>query len=72
MFWAIGSIYTGLGTQLKWPDDFFVFQRQLILKKYRPAGFMPTEGFITKGQAVADGRFNNFSLRLNSDTQHGI
>ncbi|MCB9320717.1 MAG: outer membrane protein assembly factor BamA [Lewinellaceae bacterium] len=61
---AIGSIYTGLGTQLKWPDDFFVLSataniENIVLQDYAYGGF------YYNGQAVTDGRFNNFSLRLN-------
>ena len=65
-FFGLGSLkitrgFIGLGTQLKWPDDFFSLSGTLTfetikLNEYRSGGF------FVDGLAVTDGNFKNFSF----------
>lgn len=54
---SIFNVSVGLGTQLKWPDDYFIYSatlnmENLILEDYRRADF-----------SVSEGNFKNFNIR---------
>ncbi len=58
--------FVGLGTQLKWPDDFFVSNTTLNLERitledYDRGGFFVQEN--GRNIAIKEGSFNNFSLK---------
>jgi len=58
--------FVGLGTQLKWPDDFFVSNTTLNLERigledYERGGFFVQEG--GRNVAIKEGNFYNFSLK---------
>ncbi len=60
---GIGRIFTGLGTQLKWPDDNFIFNATLQIENIKLENYS-FGGFFYEGQGVTDGDFNNFSIKL--------
>ncbi|MCE2788808.1 MAG: BamA/TamA family outer membrane protein [Saprospiraceae bacterium] len=49
--------YIGLGSQLKWPDDFFSSNTTLNIEQ------IELDNFRSGGFAITKGAFNNFSLR---------
>ena len=58
--------FIGLGTQLKWPDDFFVSNTTLNLERisltdYERGGFFIQED--GRNVAIKEGGFNNFSIK---------
>ncbi len=56
--------FIGLGTQLKWPDDFFSIGGTLTLETINLNDYR-NGGFFVDGTAVGTGNFKNFSLTLN-------
>ncbi len=52
-----GSI--GLGTRLKWPDDFFVSNTSIT---YQNISISNYSGFSSGGESITKGSFNNLSL----------
>lgn len=58
--------FVGLGTQLKWPDDFFISNTTLNLEvigldNYQRGGFFVQEN--GNNIAIKEGKFKNFSLK---------
>ena len=58
----ITRVFAGIGTQLKWPDDFFSSSTTLNienigLEKYN------SSSFYVRGSRVTEGSFKNFSIR---------
>ena len=51
----------GLGTRLKKPDDFFVFQTSLNYQNYKLNNFAQAVG---NGEILENGNFNNLNLRF--------
>lgn len=50
--------FVGLGTQLKWPDDFFSFYGTLNLER------ITMEDFANRGFSISTGQFYNISTKL--------
>ncbi len=57
----ITRIFTGLGTQLKWPDDFFSIGGTLTMETIKLNQYS-NGGFFVDGVSVTDGNFKNFSF----------
>lgn len=58
---AIGGLYVGLQTRLKWPDDNFLYGATINLNNNSLRNYT---GFIDdNGVAVKSGSFNNFNLQ---------
>ena len=55
---SIARAFIGLGTQLKWPDDFFSLYGTLNLEQ------IDLDNFTNQGFSIRNGRFNNHSLKL--------
>jgi outer membrane protein insertion porin family len=53
----INRIFVGLGTQLKWPDDFFASSTTLTLETLKLDDYVQGNFFVTNGD------FNNFSIK---------
>lgn len=49
--------FVGIGSQMKWPDDFFASNTTLNIEK------IALDNFRSGGFAISKGTFNNFSLR---------
>jgi len=65
-FFGLGSLkitrlFTGLGTQLKWPDDFFSIGGTLTMETIRLDDYV-NGGFFVDNLAIQDGNFKNFSF----------
>ena len=65
-FFGLGSLkitraFVGLGTQLKWPDDFFSLGGTLTLENITLNDYA-NGGFFVDGVAVDQGNFKNFSF----------
>lgn len=54
---AITRGFIGIGSQMKWPDDFFASNTTLNIEK------IALDNFRSGGFAISKGTFNNFSLR---------
>jgi outer membrane protein insertion porin family len=52
----------GLGTRLKWPDDFFIFQASLNYQNYQLVNF--SQRIFSDNATIENGSFNNINLRL--------
>ncbi len=62
----ISQLSIGLGTQLKWPDDFFSSSTALRLEFLRLNDYQRGEFFVEQGDRllnIAHGNFKNFSIR---------
>ena len=57
----ITRFFTGLGTQLKWPDDFFSIGGTLTMETIKLNNYS-NGGFVVDGLSVLNGNFKNFSL----------
>lgn len=57
----ITRLFTGLGTQLKWPDDFFSIGGTLTMETIKLQNYI-NGGFFVDNVAIQDGNFKNFSL----------
>ena len=61
---AIGRIFAGIGTRLKWPDDHFLFNLQANIENIQLNDYS-TRDFITpEGEIVSNGNYNNYSLQV--------
>lgn len=49
--------FIGIGSQLKWPDDYFASNTTLNIEK------IALDNFRSGGFAISKGTFNNFSIR---------
>lgn len=59
---AIGGVSVGLGTRLKWPDDYFLLNTTLSLQNI---SLNNRTGFsLDNGQPVTDGSYNNLNLNV--------
>lgn len=57
---AITGVSVGLGTRLRWPDDFFVSNTTISLQRIALSN---RTGFsLDNGQPVTDGDYNNFNI----------
>lgn len=60
---AIGRVYSGIGTRLKWPDDNFIANLQVNVENIALDNYQ-TPDFFYNGQFINNGSFNNLSLQL--------
>jgi outer membrane protein insertion porin family len=58
----ITRLFGGIGTQLKWPDDFFSLSSTLNIENIGLDQYSSSP-FYVKGTRVTNGSFKNFSLR---------
>jgi outer membrane protein insertion porin family len=59
---AIGGVSVGLGTRLKWPDDYFLLNTTLSLQNI---SLNNRTGFsLDNGNPVTDGSYNNLNLNV--------
>jgi|AntRauTorckE5430_2_1112549.scaffolds.fasta_scaffold00260_9 outer membrane protein insertion porin family len=56
---AITGGSVGIGTRLKWPDDYFVSNTSITYQNINISNY---SGFSSDGEAVTKGSFNNLSL----------
>ncbi len=57
----ITRFFTGLGTQLKWPDDFFSIGGTLTMETIKLDNYV-NGGFFVDNVAIQNGNFKNFSF----------
>jgi outer membrane protein insertion porin family len=60
---AIIGSSVGLGTRLKWPDDYFVSSTTLSLQSYKLRNWRRGGFSLSDGTPVLNGRYNNFALQ---------
>lgn len=63
---GIGRIFTGIGKQLRWPDDYFSIQTTLNLEQINLDNYLGgTFSIQRNGQnlPIRDGKYNNLSLQ---------
>lgn len=62
---SIARLFAGIGTQLKWPDDYFSSSTTVKYEQIKLDGWYSSDFFIQDNDNfifVRDGKFNNFSL----------
>jgi outer membrane protein insertion porin family len=60
---GITRIFAGLGTQLKWPDDFFTANVTANFETIGLEKYTSGSGFYVGNTLLTDGKFKNFSLK---------
>ncbi|MBK9688272.1 MAG: BamA/TamA family outer membrane protein [Saprospiraceae bacterium] len=58
----ITRVFAGIGTQLKWPDDFFSISTTINIENIRVDQYVSSPFFVD-GTRITNGNFKNFSLK---------
>jgi len=59
---AIGRVFIGLGSRLKWPDDNFITNTTFNIENIRLENYFTGDFRDPQGNAIGEGDFNNFSI----------
>ncbi len=59
---AIGRLFVGLGSRLKWPDDNFLTNTTINIENINLENYFTGDFVDRNGQPIGEGDFNNFSI----------